>query len=88
MIKSPNDALLIVPMIKEYFDIRVKNDEQLVKLAAVIQRIMTRNVVGPDGETGFALTEEEKKQIMSEIECINVTSIKTPVIKITNTNTK
>jgi hypothetical protein len=74
MIKSANDALMIVPLIKEYLDVQVKNDEQLVKLAAVIQRIMSKPSVGADGEmTGF-LTEEEKREIMKEINTINNTS--------------
>ena len=69
-IKTANDALMVVPMIKEYLDIRVKNDEQLVKLAAVVQRLMNRGPVGPDGGS-LTLTEEEKKQLMQEIENIN-----------------
>ena len=70
MIKTPNDAIVIVPLIKDYLDVGVRNDEQLVKLAAVIQRIMSRQTVGADGEmTGF-LTEEEKRQIMQEIKVI------------------
>jgi hypothetical protein len=81
MIKTANDAILIVPLIKEYFDVRVKNDEQLVKLAAVVQRIMTRNTVGPDGSTSLLLTEEEKRQLISEIEDIDK-SMKIPVVKI------
>lgn len=71
MIKTANDALMIVPLIREYFDIQVKNDEQLVKLASVIQRIMSRQTIGIDGETNGFLTDEEKRQIMSEIESIN-----------------
>jgi hypothetical protein len=79
LIKSANDALLIVPLIKEYFDVRVKNDEQLVKLAAVIQKIVTRQVINPDGSAGgFILTDEEKKQLMQEIDNINV-SAATPI---------
>jgi predicted metal-dependent peptidase len=71
MIKTANDALMIVPLIREYFDIQVKNDEQLVKLASVIQRIMSRQTIGIDGETNGFLTDEEKRQIMSEIESIS-----------------
>ena len=74
LIKTANDALMIVPLIKEYLDVQVKNDEQLVKLAAVIQRILTKNTVSADGEmTGF-LTEDEKRQIMKEIDDIKQTS--------------
>lgn len=71
MIKTANDALMIVPLIKEYLDVQVKNDEQLVKLAAVIQRIMSKQTVGADGEMSGFLTEEEKRQIMQEIQVIN-----------------
>lgn len=70
MIKTANDALMIVPLIKEYLDVQVKNDEQLVKLAAVVQRIMNRQNAGADGEMNGFLTEEEKRQIMQEINVI------------------
>jgi len=54
LIKTANDALMIVPLIKDYLDVQVKNDEQLVKLAAVIQRILSKQTVGADGEmTGY-----------------------------------
>ena len=39
LIENIGDATLIVPMIKEYMEIGVKNDEHLIKLATVIQRI-------------------------------------------------
>jgi len=81
MIKSANDALMIVPLIKEYLDVQVKNDEQLVKLAAVVQRIITKHTVGADGEMSGFLSEEEKKQLMQEIDSINKTSTE---IKIKN----
>lgn len=72
MIKTANDALMIVPLIKEYLDVQVRNDEQLVKLAAVVQRIMTKHTVGADGEVSGFLTEEEKRQIMQEIDSIKL----------------
>jgi hypothetical protein len=81
MIKTANDALMIVPLIKEYMDVQVKNDEQLVKLAAVVQRIITSHSVGTDGEmTGF-LTEEEKRQIMQEIDVIGKKSAEIKITK-------
>jgi len=68
MIKTVNDAVTIVPLLKEYFDVSVRNDEQLIKLAAIIQRLMSGKV-GPEGEGGGTmLTDEEKKQLMSAIE--------------------
>jgi|TARA_B100000424_G_C22592190_1_gene331796 predicted PilT family ATPase len=39
LIENIGDATLVVPMIKEYMEIGVKNDEHLIKMAAIIQRI-------------------------------------------------
>ena len=66
MIKTIADATMLVPLLKEYFDVGVRNDEQLIKLAAIIQRIMS----GKASEEGAnsTLTDEEKKQLMAAIE--------------------
>ena len=37
-IKDGDTAVQIIPMIKEYLEINVKNDEQLVKLATLVQK--------------------------------------------------
>ena len=39
-IKDGDTAVQIIPMVKEYLEINVKNDEQLVKLAAIVQKIV------------------------------------------------
>lgn len=67
MIKTINDATMIVPLLKEYFDVGVRNDEQLIKLAAIIQR-MIANKGGIEESGGMMLSEDERKQLMSTIE--------------------
>ena len=68
MIKTVNDAVTVVPLLKEYFDVSIRNDEQLIKLAAIIQRMMSGRA-GSDGDGGNSvLSDEEKKQLMSVIE--------------------
>jgi hypothetical protein len=69
MMKTLADAVTVVPMLKDYLDAGIRNDEQLIKLAAIVQR-MIANRAGPDGEGGGAmlLTEEEKKQLMAAVE--------------------
>lgn len=39
LIEGIGDATLLVPLIKEYLEIGVKNDEQLIKLAQIVQRL-------------------------------------------------
>lgn len=68
LIEGIDDATLVVPMIKEYMEIAVKNDEHLIKLAQVIQRIEA-NVARSGGEGEFdpmelsAILEEMKQEI-------------------------
>lgn len=68
MIKTINDATMIVPLLKEYFDVGVRNDEQLIKLAAIVQRLMAGKMVAEGDGSGELLSEEEKKQLMASIE--------------------
>lgn len=65
LINDIGDATLIVPLIKEYMEIGVKNDEHLIKLAAIIQRAMQNSVSNSDGSLG--ISDEEKKQLLDEI---------------------
>ena len=62
MIKNIGDATILVPMIAEYMDISVKNDDALIKMAAIIQRAGARNSTGESSSE--LLTEEEKKQLL------------------------
>jgi hypothetical protein len=74
LIKNIGDATVIVPLIKEYLEISVKNDEALVKLAAVVQRLISTNS-RVQAETGnsWMLSEEEKKQLLGELDQITGT---------------
>ena len=84
LIKTVNDAIVVVPLIKEYLDVGVKNDEQLVKLAAIIQRILSRPNDGADAGSPFMMTDEERKQLMDEVEILKMdksASIKVKDIK-------
>ena len=68
LVKDIGDATLIVPLIKEYLEIGVKNDEQLIKLAAIIQRVIQT----PSGEEGeFSITDDEKAELLDQIEKLN-----------------
>lgn len=70
LIKTANDALQLVPLIKQYIDAGISNDEHLIKLAVICQRIMA-NISASEtagGGGSYALTMEEKKELMASIE--------------------
>ena len=71
LVKNLSDATVIVPLIKEYMDVSIRNDDQIVKLAAIVQRMMKDANSGDDG--GFGLSEEEKKQLISNAKAIDKT---------------
>jgi hypothetical protein len=64
LVQDTGDATLIVPLIKEYLEIGVRNDDQLVKLATIVQRIMQSQESATDS---FGISEEEREQLMKEI---------------------
>ena len=68
LIGDIGDATLIVPLIKEYLEIGVKNDEQLIKMATIIQRAMAVSTTSGDS---FSISEEEKAALLSEIDKLN-----------------
>ena len=65
LINDVGDATLVVPLIKEYMELGIKNDEQLIKMSTIIQRALSSN---KSEEEGFGMTEDEKKQLLTEIE--------------------
>ena len=67
-IKDGDTAVQIIPMLKEYLEINVKNDEQLVKIAAIVQRLASSDSKGAEAE--FGLSEEEKEQLLGSLESV------------------
>jgi len=68
LINDIGDATLIVPLIKEYMEIGVKNDEQLIKMSTIIQRILNSSSVDA---SDYGISEEEKAQLLTEIQKIH-----------------
>ena len=67
LISDIGDATLIVPLIKEYMEIGVRNDEQLIKMATIIQRALNNS----SSEDSLGITEEEKAELMAELDKLN-----------------
>jgi len=60
LVQSLGDATVVVPLIKEYMEISVKNDDALIKMAAIVQRLSTGTASSGDGGL---LTEDEMAQL-------------------------
>jgi hypothetical protein len=69
LVQEIGDATLIVPLIKEYMEIGVKNDEQLIKMATIIQRVINSS---QNDDGNFGISEEEKAQLMAEMDKLNI----------------
>ena len=65
LVQSLGDATVVVPLIKEYMEISVKNDDQLIKMAAIVQRLSTGAANSGDGGL---LSAEEMDQLMDVAE--------------------
>jgi len=65
-IQGIEDIAIVGPIIKELMDVGIKNDDNLVKLATLYQRIMSKQTVD-ESDVGL-LSEEEKEQLMASLE--------------------
>lgn len=77
LVKTIDDAAMIVPRIKDYLEVSVKNDEQLVKLAQVVQRLQTSKVMKGSDDI---LTEQEKDELFKQVTEI-AEEVTLPIIK-------
>lgn len=66
MVKDAGSATVIAPMIKDYIDVSVKNDDQLVKLSAVLQRFLNGSSSETDGDSS-GLTNSEKEELLKSV---------------------
>lgn len=66
LIKDVGDATLIVPLLANYLDMGLKNDDQLIKMATIIQRIFNNNSSSEGGD--FIISPEERAQLMETVD--------------------
>jgi hypothetical protein len=66
LIKNVGEATVIAPIIKDLIEVSVKNDDHLIKLATIAQRLAAAEAKGI-GEDGW-LSESEKAQLLNEME--------------------
>tara|TARA_R100000093_G_C1881712_1_gene54348 strand:- start:22 stop:378 length:357 start_codon:yes stop_codon:yes gene_type:complete len=69
LIQDIGDATMIVPLIKEYMELGIKNDEALIKVATIFQRIFAND---GNEDNGFGISEEEKDQLLKDIKSLQL----------------
>lgn len=71
LISTTNEAAVIVPLIKDYLEVGVRNDEQLVKMASIFQKYLASedrvNAFAGQSGGGGILTDAEKEQLLNEV---------------------
>lgn len=70
LISTAGDAILIVPLITKYMDVSIKNDDNLIKMAGIIQRAINAGKQSEDGNV--QLSDEEKDQLLKNIEELKI----------------
>jgi hypothetical protein len=77
-ITSAGDAVIIVPLIKDYLDVSVKNDDLLIKMAGIIQRAMNNSSNGED----LLISDAEKEALLETIQQLDKQVEEVPVKKL------
>lgn len=65
LIRTPEDAAVLGPVIKDFLDVNVKNDEHIVRLVQIAQRLVSVN--SKSSSNDMILSEEEKNQLLKNI---------------------
>ena len=70
VIRHAGDMAVIGPILKDLIDTSVRNDESLIKMAAIAQRMIASKDKA-EGDTGF-LSDKEKEQLLQQLEGVVV----------------
>ncbi len=69
MVQEMGDATLVVPLIAEYMDISVRNDDMLIKMANIIQKFLTAKANSGEGDS-LTITDAEKEQLLGDLKAL------------------
>jgi hypothetical protein len=78
-INSAGDAVIIVPLIKDYLDVSVKNDDLLIKMAGIVQSAMNSN----QGSDELLLSDSDKEMLFQSMNELDA-QVKVELPKIEN----
>lgn len=67
LIRTPEDAAVIGPIVQGFLEVNVKNDEHLIRVAQIAQRIVSVGAKASNAGIEGLLTEEEKSALLGDI---------------------
>ena len=80
LVESPGDAIIIVPLLKGFFDSSLKNDEVLLKILNLFQKAAEKS--NSDSLDSSILSEKDIEQLFKEV----TIPVKTELKQIKDTN--
>lgn len=66
-INDGGDAVMMVPLIKEYMDLSIKNDDVLLRLLAIIQKIEATSAKSAENPDGI-MSDKDKQLLFESLE--------------------
>jgi hypothetical protein len=66
LISTADDAVIVGPIIKDFFDVLIKNDDHLIKVATIIQRIISAEAYNANGLPVEYISAEEREKLLKE----------------------
>jgi len=82
LITSPDEATMIVHLIKEYMELAIKNDDALIKMAGIVQRAMNSKMADSDE----ILSDEDKEMLFSSLQELDKKVEETQIEKVEGVN--
>jgi hypothetical protein len=78
LITDPGEATMIVPLIKEYMELAIKNDDALIKMAGIVQRAMNSKMA----DTDEILSDDDKEMLFASLQELDTKVEKTKIDKV------
>jgi len=70
LITTPGEAMIVVPLIKGYIAEAVKNDDNLIKMATIVQKAINTGKQSDNGD--LQLSDDEKEQLLNSVQKLSV----------------
>jgi len=64
LIETAGDAVIVVPLITSYMNAAIKNDDNLIKMATIVQKAMNS---GKSAEDDYGLSDKEKEALLDNV---------------------